>query len=564
MAPKGSKKAGASGDTNQVRQTIVETLEAPRLTGISTEDFVSFKQKRDIYERRVEEKSQEQGVTIPATSYRNSIEKPILDIFITAQWVPVSSVEDIAEAHLKTCIEERAKIKPEDYDLAQIEKGVSKIRMEKSQKSLEMQVWRLGLQYATKLEDLGYSTFIASQPKLAIGHILKRLSHEQLRKRMKLTLKLRKKELKNNYQLFLRETAQEARALDRHDAANAFEESKSDSDIDKAPGSNNPSSNRTKTRTKKGSNKRSEPEKDKGSSSGQTGPANKKRWIPDCLNPKCKEKHFMTDCEMTSPEDKQKFLAAYHEGKKGKGKGGKIGQLTGDNLEEHSSLFSASFCNGAVETTVLADQGADASILPSHLLEKLRKADPQLKVIDLDRTVYYETVDKSAASLPCSRKIKAGVLLRIRHGTNLSLRNVEWLISDKPVGRALISRHVLRALGLDNRVLLATASDRFKGVVDVPDLLDTQDKRDSAADGSIHSLLQRHTFEFGSTFHSQGGTEEDKLEDSDIYIDLGEDTPDKLDTALHERVQQARANGMSEAGCDRLSNLFEKYHSVFE
>jgi len=49
---------------------------------------------------------------------------------------------------------------------------------------------------------------------------------------MKLTIKLRKKELEDDYQLFMRETAEEARMIDRHDAASYFEESKSDSDMD--------------------------------------------------------------------------------------------------------------------------------------------------------------------------------------------------------------------------------------------------------------------------------------------------------------------------------------------
>ena len=234
MPPRSSRRAvtGVNAGTDQVRQTIVETLEAPRLIGISTEDFVSFKQKREIYERRVNEKSAEQGVPIPATSYRNSIQNPILEMFVVAQWVPMSSVAEITEDNLKACVKHRSEIKPEDHDLAQIEKGIHKLSMDSTQKSHEMQVWRLGLDYATTLEDLGYSTFIATRPKLAIRHILKRITHDQLRKRIKLTLKIRKDELQSNYQSFMRETAKEAIFLDRNEAARSLEESDSDSDID--------------------------------------------------------------------------------------------------------------------------------------------------------------------------------------------------------------------------------------------------------------------------------------------------------------------------------------------
>ena len=164
------------------------------------------------------------------------------------------------------------------------------------------------------------------------------------------------------------------------------------------------------------------------------------------------------------------------------------------------------------------------------------------------------------------------MLLRVRYGTNLSLRGVEWLVSDRPVGHALISRHVLCALGLDNRVLLAAATERFKGCVDVPELLERQTKNDSALrktprntnNGSICSLLQKRNVEYGSTFHSHGGTEEDKLEDSDIYVDLGEDTPEELKAAFAARVDQVRENGLSEAGTVKLAALLQKHKKVFE
>jgi len=50
-------RAGAGPSSSTVRQTIVETVEAPRLEGITTADFVKFKQDREVYERRIAEKN---------------------------------------------------------------------------------------------------------------------------------------------------------------------------------------------------------------------------------------------------------------------------------------------------------------------------------------------------------------------------------------------------------------------------------------------------------------------------------------------------------------------------
>ena len=112
--------------------------------------------------------------------------------------------------------------------------------------------------------------------------------------------------------------------------------------------------------------------------------------------------------------------------------------------------------------------------------------------------------------------------------------------------------------------MLAAATERFNGSVDVPELLQKQKRVDAALGGSIHSLLQRRNQDLGSTFHSHRGTEEDKLEDSDIYIDLGEDVPEDLDVALAARVEQACANGMSIEGAKKLADINQQHKQIFD
>lgn len=117
MPLKGHRRS-VGNNRDKVRQAIVENLEAPRLNGIKIEDFVTFARRREIYERQVKEKSQKQGVIIPATTLRNSIENPILNLLITAKWVAPTNLSDLTEDHLGKCIKDRSEVKPEDYDLA--------------------------------------------------------------------------------------------------------------------------------------------------------------------------------------------------------------------------------------------------------------------------------------------------------------------------------------------------------------------------------------------------------------------------------------------------------------
>ena len=178
-----ARTAAAGPDT--VHQTIVELVEAPRLKGIGTEEFVQYKQIREVYECRIKEKNEESGVSVPVTTYGNSISKPVLEMFVTAQWVPVETTEEITEDQLRACVEESAHINPAEYDLGQIERDLKQVRMGHGAKhmSLEMQILKLGLNYATTLDNLGYSAFIQKQPQLGVGHVFKRVTHEQLRNR---------------------------------------------------------------------------------------------------------------------------------------------------------------------------------------------------------------------------------------------------------------------------------------------------------------------------------------------------------------------------------------------
>lgn len=76
-----TRSRGSALDLSRiVRQTIVKTVEAPRLEGISTADFVKFKCDREVYERRMVEKNSDPNIMVPLTSYKNSTESDILEI----------------------------------------------------------------------------------------------------------------------------------------------------------------------------------------------------------------------------------------------------------------------------------------------------------------------------------------------------------------------------------------------------------------------------------------------------------------------------------------------------
>jgi len=68
-------------------------------------------------------------MSIPLTTYRNSIDEAVLRLLVIATWVPTESVEEISEDHLAKCVEERARVELGDYDLCRIEFELKDVRL---------------------------------------------------------------------------------------------------------------------------------------------------------------------------------------------------------------------------------------------------------------------------------------------------------------------------------------------------------------------------------------------------------------------------------------------------
>lgn len=398
---------------------------------------------------------------------------------------------------------------------------------------------------------------------------------------MMLTLRLRKKELEKNFSLFMRELSNEAQAIDRHESAQGYKDEEFDSDREESTSVG--SSRKRKRQYGGGKGAKHDVTSGEGPNKKGSGSKEKKKHKsgpPPCLLPRCDGEHLISACPIATDQEKKNCLDEYYEKKRQKGDGNArrnrersstIAAIHGAKQHaETSSLFTAEFCDGALEAMVLADQGSHTNIIPPELLANVMKSDKTVKVINLSKPVKFSNALPSARLITCSREVQLDVQLRIRHGEKLMLRNVKWLVSDDALAHAYVGMHILTALGLDNRVMLAAARDRLGSVVDVAELLQRAGLEDAAytdvsADptGSIGSLLRNRGYEWGSTYHSSAGTESDRLEDSDVYVDLGEDCPEKLTAAITEMVTQAKGNGLSATGTTRLEGLLSTYKSIF-
>lgn len=176
----------------------------------------------------------------------------------------------------------------------------------------------------------------------------------------------------------------------------------------------------------------------------------KRKWaakLPSCLLPRCSKKHYIRDCELATTEEKKSLVAELRQKRRKTHSSGKVGTIhSASEVQNNTSLFNATFLNGAAEMTIMADQGSDANIIPQALLRALRAADPKLVVSSLKQPRVFDNANTAAESLRCTQSVRADVELRIRHGEKLMLRGIQCLVCEQPMAHAYIGRHVLTAL----------------------------------------------------------------------------------------------------------------------
>ena len=154
------------------------------------------------------------------------------------------------------------------------------------------------------------------------------------------------------------------------------------------------------------------------------------------------------------------------------------------------------------------------------------------------------------------------VELRIRHGSKLLLRKVTWKVVEEEIEYYILGRPLLEALGINARDFLEQASDKFSGFINIDSLLKSAEENTSEfGPKTMASVMNATQMDI---YHSQGIDEEDHLEETDIYNDLGDDTEEDLDDALMNMVQEAKGNGLSEKGCQKLERLLVSFTKIFK
>ena len=113
--------------------------------------------------------------------------------------------------------------------------------------------------------------------------------------------------------------------------------------------------------------------------------------------------------------------------------------------------------------------------MPSTVFILLEGPDSSNEVVKFQNVKKYSTISRSQnVVLTCSKKVKIDVTLRIRHGSKITLRDVWFHVANEDIECILIGREDLRALALDNKLMMQAAADRLDYVAHIPTLLQKQ------------------------------------------------------------------------------------------
>lgn len=69
---------------------------------------------------------------------------------------------------------------------------------------------------------------------------------------------------------------------------------------------------------------------------------------------------------------------------------------------------------------------------------------------------------------------------------------------------------------------------------------------------------------YDGVYHANHGNDEEELEDSEQWLDFGDDKEEDCEAALRVALEDASKNEISDEGKIKLENLIEKYKNVIE
>jgi RNase H-like domain found in reverse transcriptase/Reverse transcriptase (RNA-dependent DNA polymerase)/Integrase zinc binding domain len=574
---------------------VVSSVEYPLLKKLGKANIRMFLRDRDAYVREIKERKDQEGQVIgKPVSLTFSIEASLIESLVDLRQFgsTIDTVAKVTDVHVQAWLDKHREVNPESLSATQVHALVVKnLRINLSEKDAEQRIIMLFAEYSSLLRVNGLSWLLEKNPKVAVGHIIEALKPIRLQKRIKDDLSLAHVALEKDFLQFMQHVIKRAEIYnDAEDLA--------------PPQSNKPVGTQNSPPGKSG-NKQTSSKPKFGSSAGtvasatQTPSGNAAKTLPECLNPSCREKHYLKHCGNTSQELKDKLYAERAEARKASGEqrstrsdgpqnptprtGAKA--LVTDSSSRDGSLPISLGPNCMARA--LLDLGADDNVLPASMIDELQAKGSFVSVRWLPTPIKVDLAVKGPdISIQVNRQARLTVELQLAAGP-LRLRNVCWLIAEKEMDEVLLGRPLLKSLGIDAASHLEAVREKYNDMdcaaitsahtggklsrmlinrpeaADAPaELMDNLESKDGPGPPLVtQSTTPTTEGSFGAVRH--GDVDNDPVNLPHL-LDMPLTTDaEEVDEALEALVTNAAANGLPAEHIEEIRKLVHEFHDVW-
>lgn len=525
---------------------LVSTLSAPVLKSVTQPSLIRFETDFNAYAEKVKDINRsrdEKNKIVPAT-IKNCIEPALLSsLCILGQIQGAKSVEEAQESAVEEWFTTRIRSKPRDL-AERVRSAIDTVTYTQCKEDPAGAALTFVLDIVKSLEVNNASEVIQDKDRTKglIVKLVNKLEPPELKERIKDALECWSNEEKASLSFFQERIATTAVDVAQGEIARARLKRKH-SHRRNSDGSQKHIED-VKKRHKKETNQFTTSENKKKSNKNS-----KKGWKYSCLNPNCPEKHMMKDCKSTSEEMKKELLAEFYEEKKNLKSVTRVPVVPTPNAAEGRYQV---MIEDKIQAVALGDYGSDINAIPASIYETVIASEPTITTQTLPKPMLLKLAIANAteqgSDFTASRTSYMSVTI-VLNGSNIPvrIRGVEFAVVDQEMDEVLLGRPFLKAIGFD----LEEHLQRVHRHVHDKHIEELQSSRVKLAAVEYKGMAYQEI-------------DDDPIDLPDVAsAGFGKDSKEEIDEALERNMEEARCNGLSPKGQERLKNILLGYRDVF-
>lgn len=204
----------------------------------------------------------------------------------------------------------------------------------------------------------------------------------------------------------------------------------------------------------------------------------------------------------------------------------------------------------SLETVAIPDYGADHSAISKSMWEKIQSNHPDIQTHFFDSPIHIELaveLEGKCEPIKSNRRVHLDICITLP-GSKLKvrIREVEFIILEAEMSEVLLGRPLLRSLGFDFKEHLQKMASKIDNR-SVQEIENSKKKSKLSYQGLVY-----------------GEVDDDPIEHpAHMVSGFGKDEPETITSEFNRILREAKENGITKAGEERLTSILEKYRDSF-